>query len=224
MNKESLDLIVNQIKKTNEYWRIEITPNLYNKDRLNTIKAKTIIMNNKVSKRGWDFPHFEATDYVVDDNGNISFGLDSGFSTEFFKLFNSGQFIFLQKIQELTDWANQDSNKKMDTKFYFLANLYKLMEFNLFAHNLSVAYETTINFKIIFKCSKERKVFEDSKYHIHPHKSLQSDQIVISKNINSSDSINEINASICLEFFSYFELNVPQNLIDTEFQQFLNQR
>lgn len=94
--------------KSRGYWKIIIHPQQFLKERIqNLVECKQIILETKVSLRGWDFPHYDF------QNGPIIGGLDyvdqsvnfAG-QVEYWRYYQSGQFVFLKGVKE--DWIEED--------------------------------------------------------------------------------------------------------------------
>jgi hypothetical protein len=86
------------------YWKVVIRPETYTPDRLSFAELRTIIDNNMVSIRGWNFPHLEY-DRGHDLQGAQWWGqfISWRHFQEVWRLFRSGQFEFVGGLNE--DWS-----------------------------------------------------------------------------------------------------------------------
>lgn len=93
---ENNDLI-NQIKQKG-YWKIIIRPTSYEENRIGTlVKCQKLLQENKLSLRGWDFPHIAEL-----ENGNQYVQAIENFGQykELLRLYKSGQFIYYKSMSE----------------------------------------------------------------------------------------------------------------------------
>lgn len=90
--------------KKKPHWRIGIRPAVYKKDLLPSLKdCLTAVERHNVHIRGWDFP-FVGQRSGEQAQGNNWVGSWSGFSCEeFWRFYQSGQFIFLASFREMVD-------------------------------------------------------------------------------------------------------------------------
>lgn len=87
------------------HWRVIIRPDLYRPERIKTLaECKNIIENTSVKLRGWHYPYVSSKlaerghglDWVASwtgDNGHL----------EYWRFYQSGQFLHLFSIRELND-------------------------------------------------------------------------------------------------------------------------
>lgn len=85
------DEVVNLIKKKG-YWKIAIRPTFYEEDRIETlVKCKNILQDNKLSLKGWDFPHLNG---FSNGNNYVQSKENFGQFKELLRFYKSGQFIY----------------------------------------------------------------------------------------------------------------------------------
>lgn len=97
--------------KQRGYWRVNFQPTIVAVKLPNLAECKNIVEKNAVSLRGWQYPFFP-------DSTNEKYGLDTanlyyqgwidvGMHKEFWRMFQSGQFLHYAALRE--DWFQEDS-------------------------------------------------------------------------------------------------------------------
>lgn len=130
--------------KSRGYWQFIIRPSLFNESTISTLDiCHQLIRENKVSLRGWDFPHYP--DYSRECTNNVGFiecGIDWSYFVEYWRFYQSAQFVFLKGFWE--DWNEQaeelfTTNKKLkpNTVIDLLYLVYTLTECFEFAARLA---------------------------------------------------------------------------------------
>jgi hypothetical protein len=86
--KELLDKI-----HSRGYWRVLIRPTVFEIERISSLtQCKNIIEETMVLLRGWDYPHFDSS--LINNNiDSIELGIEFMHHLEYWKFFQSGQFI-----------------------------------------------------------------------------------------------------------------------------------
>jgi hypothetical protein len=93
------------------HWRVNFRPSEYDGNLIPTLaNCFEIVERNKVSLRGWDFPHLSRRDEER-AHGNNWIASWSQFAGhyEYWRLYQSGQFIYLGAVREVTEaeWKKQ---------------------------------------------------------------------------------------------------------------------
>ena len=93
------------------HWRVNVRPSEHAPNRIPTLKrCVELIEHNTVRFRGWDYPHWgeQLGDAQYGDNWIASWA-DFMSHKEYWRLFQSGQFIHLFAVREFTDevWDRQ---------------------------------------------------------------------------------------------------------------------
>jgi hypothetical protein len=105
MNKD----LINKIKSRG-YWRINFQPTVYTQKISSLGKCRSIVEKNAVNLRGWDYPHIplkESENTGVEPGKNFIQGwIDFGRFKEFWRMYQSGQFIHYRALLE--DWLEED--------------------------------------------------------------------------------------------------------------------
>ena len=101
--KETLEKI-----KKRGYWEIIIHPQQFIKERIQSFEmCKQLILETKVSLRGWDFPHYDFQhEPTVGGLDYIEQATDFAGQIEYWRYYQSGQFIFFDGLKE--DWLEED--------------------------------------------------------------------------------------------------------------------
>ena len=86
--------------KSKPHWRIVIRPNIFEKEKVPQLNdCKTAIIKSRVLLRGWDYPHIDENEIVLGNDwieGHVNFQ----YFIEFWRLYQSGQFIHLFRFRE----------------------------------------------------------------------------------------------------------------------------
>ena len=86
------------------HWRINFRPDQFNKELIPTLgKCLEIIQKTKLSLRGWDYPHLSRENQREYGNNWISSWSDFMGHNEYWRFFQSGQFIHLFSVREATE-------------------------------------------------------------------------------------------------------------------------
>jgi hypothetical protein len=93
--------------KSKGYWEFVIRPVIFKPDAIESFdECHRIIRENKVSLRGWDFPHYPSNSSECTNNvGFIECGTDWSYFVEYWRFYQSAQFVFLKGCWE--DWHEQ---------------------------------------------------------------------------------------------------------------------
>ena len=87
------------------HWRVNFRPSTYDDNLISTLtKCFEIVERNKVSLRGWDFPHLSRRDEEKGQGNNwiASWSQFMG-HYEYWRLYQSGQFLYLGAVREVTE-------------------------------------------------------------------------------------------------------------------------
>ena len=87
------------------HWRVNFRPAVYEDNLIPTLaKCFEIIEKNRVSLRGWDFPHLSRRDEER-GHGNSWVASWSQFMGhyEYWRFYQSGQFVYLGSVREVTE-------------------------------------------------------------------------------------------------------------------------
>jgi hypothetical protein len=98
--------IVEKIKQRG-YWVFRIRPKVFIENAIENLNAcHILIRDNKVSLRGWDFPHYpDYSNECTNADGYIECSVDWSYFVEYWRLYQSAQFYFLKGCWE--DWHEQ---------------------------------------------------------------------------------------------------------------------
>lgn len=95
--------------KSRGYWRINFQPLIYTQ-KLLLRDCFEIVKNNTVELRGWDYPHFplrkDKQSDIYPGNNFYEAWIDWGAHKEFWRMYQSGQFIHYLALPD--DWINED--------------------------------------------------------------------------------------------------------------------
>ena len=87
------------------HWRVNYRPSVFNEGLIASIGAcQELVRSTKLSLRGWDFPHYDTRNGKSEVGKNwIGSSIEFGNHMEYWKLFQSGQFLHLQAVRESLD-------------------------------------------------------------------------------------------------------------------------
>lgn len=151
------DEIVNLIKKKG-YWKITLRPTFYEEDRIETlVSCKNILQDNKLSLRGWDFPHLNG---LANGNNYVESKENFGQFKELLRFYKSGQFIYYMSMHEeyMEDRYQQRVNGK---GLEIISSLYLFTEIFEFATRLAQGKKLGDEITIRIECYgiKGRQLF-----------------------------------------------------------------
>ncbi|MFQ5862791.1 MAG: hypothetical protein ACE5IC_06670 [Candidatus Brocadiales bacterium] len=159
--------------KSKGYWAINLHPDIYIKERIESrAKVKEIVRNSVIELRGWYYPHFK--DRISEPSPSIN-GVEKFIDwrnhIEFWRMTQSGNFVHLLALREdwLEDieyrniWSHGDELKGKKL-LGALGTLYTLTEIFEFAKRL--AKEDIFDEKVVIKVELhdllDRHLFIDS--------------------------------------------------------------
>lgn len=230
------------------YWRILIRPNKYDDNLIPSLaEAKKIIEDNKVSLRGWDYPHVDRElKSISKDSIESMCDWKEGQVYEYWRYYLSGQFVHyfgtredcrideagLEKIKNRIAFrASEVSHVK--AVLGILSTLYTFTEVFLFASQLAQGGhlgEDSIRIEITLYKAKDRMLYteEASRHLSRPYIcNFSDDEITMSLDITRADimaNYDELAIENVLEFFRCFEWENPSKQILEEDQRKLLER
>jgi hypothetical protein len=116
------------------YWRVNIRPSRFEPRRIPSLsECWDIVESSKVRLRGWDYPHIEHGERVNGDDW-ISSGSDWARHLEYWRLYQSGQFIHHFAMWE--DYERPNRQPAPERYLEPLGVLYRLTEIFEFSARL----------------------------------------------------------------------------------------
>lgn len=161
-----------EIRKTG-HWRVLIRPTVFRKGRMDSLaKCKEIIGESVVRLRGWHFPHLDK-----DETSNgidwIQSGCDFGEIKEYWRFYQSGQFVHYSAITEdylkerivkeagvpVNHWP--DKSTLPPTFMSIIGTIYRVTEVYEFASRLVEKHilEPSLEISIVLRGMKNRLLF-----------------------------------------------------------------
>lgn len=93
--------------KSRGYWKVIIRPQEFLKDRIPHLhECKQVVLETKVSLRGWDFPHYDFQDGPISGTDYVEQSVNFSGQVEFWRYYQSGQFVFFKGVKE--DWVKEN--------------------------------------------------------------------------------------------------------------------
>ncbi len=164
--------------RTRGYWEVIIRPAVFIEDRIKTLaECKEIIRNLSVQWRGWDYPHYDYNKPPSNRTDHIEQPFDWENHLEFWRYYQSGQFIHLLAMWE--DWEEQRTWSRLDIEpgvaLSVLGTLFSFTEIYEFASRLAAKGLSgdTCKISIALHNTKDRKLemFHASRWLRPDHKS-----------------------------------------------------
>lgn len=132
---------VDALVDSKAYWYVEILPQVYEEERVATIKRlKEIRQESIVSLRGWDFPHIDRENDQVFEHGIQSVTHWNRYH-EFHRLYRSGLFIWRRQLTE-------DFSEQYAGSISYVSSIYSLTEYFVFASRYATLIADSGNFII----------------------------------------------------------------------------
>lgn len=232
-----MEELINKIKEKG-YWRILIRPQQFNDEGINEIdELSKLIEQNEVRLRGWYYPHF--------DRENRSFGKDyiqsyCDYSShkEFWRFFQSGQFIHYRSIREDYDFDYSKRkplsiNNPSPTNKYLeiLTTLYTMTEIFEFVSRLinKGVYYNSISISItLFDLYDRQLFFYDEGRDLWSDYRSKEKELEFEKTFNAEDFIanhNQYAVEATYWFFQRFNWAAcPKGLLKEEQSKLLERR
>jgi len=154
------------IIKSRGYWKVNIRPLKYNKEKVGTLNdCKEIIESCVVRYRGWPYPYAKE---IISGNEYVLGEVNFQDNVEYWRFYPSGQFIHFFAISE--DWEEKrrslfgerlENSRKPGTGLSVLNSLYTFTEIFEFALRLiqKTAIESGIYLGITIVGTTGRKLF-----------------------------------------------------------------
>ena len=132
--------LLEKIKSTG-YWRVNVRPTVFDANRIPHLSdCWETIESTQTRLRGWDFPHIDP-DYRLNQDDSIESGVDSMDIKEYWRFYQSGQFIhytaFIEDYHELSWQSSMYAGGKPDKYLEIISTLYRLTEIYEFAARLA---------------------------------------------------------------------------------------
>ena len=129
--------------KTQGYWEVIIRPTEFIDNRLESLaKCKETVRELSVRLRGWDYPHIDHNNPPTCGIDYVEQGVDWQYKVEFWRYYQSGQFIHYAGMWE--DWQDQSTiwSNKIESKpgeiLSIVSAVYSLTEIYEFASRLAL--------------------------------------------------------------------------------------
>lgn len=202
------------------YWRILIRPIEYEQEKILSLKECREIMDSSVLQlRGWDYPHIDRNNFINGQNF-ISNSCDFGGHLEYWRLYQSGQFI--HHFAMIEDWQSEKisllGHKYTDLGFKgleIISTIYKITEIFEFAARMAAkgVFNGNLTINIQLLDTQERKLFFwDNARTLFQEYICNIPKIEFEKNISEQDLIGngrEIALQLAGNIFERYNWNSP---------------
>lgn len=228
------DEIIKKIKSKG-YWLINIHPEVYKKERIESrSKVKGIARNAIVELRGWDYPHFRDSqgEPIFIENGIEKYINWSGY-IEVWRMTQSANFVHLLALRE--DWLEESmfgfpENMKGKKILGVTGTLFTLTEIFEFARRLAKQniFDETLRINIELFDINERELWIESpvRGHFFSPKKVKTETLWKWEKVYRSDEIISDTSQLSLKaVLNLFELfgweNPPKNTFMDDQRKFL---
>lgn len=230
--------------KAGPYWRIVIRPADYNPSRLGSLaECKAAVEKAQVRLRGWYFPHVShKSENESAGQDFIATGTDWSGQLEYWRFYQSGQFVGLYAVRETTEdgWAEKlrstarahygPQAKLVEHYFDMLNFIYNITEVYEFTSRLcqSGTYEGAVTISIGLHNSAGFGLMAGPMRSWSESYTLSSDDLTLADTLDCSDVVSggpEPALRSCLWFFERFGLlDPPVEVLRNDVQKFLEGR
>ncbi len=241
MNRDELTALI----KSRGYWKVEITPLEYNPSLIPEKGALVEIINNaRVQIRGWDYPHVSHWNNPRQPTPSvgqnfIEGGSDFGSQKEFWRFYQSGQFVHLFAMEE--DWYAEDPWYNTDRRYAAVASgdalntittIYSLSEILSFLERLtrSGIYENGVKLSISLNGTEGRglTVIASGRVPLMAHYRSNEPVITFEKTLSKEEILKDykkIAVEAVVFIFEIFNwLNMPKQSFERDQENFFNKR
>jgi hypothetical protein len=116
--------------KSRGYWRVVIRPSKFEKERISELsKCKTLVRDNAVHLRGWDYPHYDMRTEPSCGLDYIEQFTDWEPHIEAWRLYQSGQFVHYKALwedwEDLSPWGQSQQILSVIGTVYLLTEIYE---------------------------------------------------------------------------------------------------
>jgi hypothetical protein len=95
--------------KSLPHWRVLLRPMRYEEELIPSLgECWSLVTRTKLSLRGWDYPHIDFPENQELGSNWIASWSDFQGHKEYWRLYQSGQFVHLFTVREVTEWGWQD--------------------------------------------------------------------------------------------------------------------
>jgi len=218
------------------YWRVNIRPTLFEQTRIPSLKTcREIIESSIVRLSGWDYPYLDPEETANGDDW-IQSGRDHGRYVEYWRFYQSGQFIHhfacfedFTNPSELSQYIEKPSPS--GRYLSILSTLYKVTEIFEFAARLAskniLSPETEISIKLVG--TEGRQLFFWSRSRHQPIDYIcKIPEITFSKIYQTVEllaSASDLALDTTVYIFERFNwMSVPRGLLTEEQKKLLERR
>lgn len=206
--------------KSRGYWRVNFQPTS-EPANLSLKECEELVDKNSVKLRGWYYPFFghgSADNHGISNYNNYCGGwIDAGEYKEFWRMYQSGQFLHYSAVQE--DWLTPETRedrfnpnevepgKYLNFVSSLTMHITEIIEFLVRLHH-SGLYKEGVNVKISLHNTKERELTSFEAFrHLSTTKTAQEDPIVFEKTYGPaelSQPARDIAIDPIVRFFELF--------------------
>lgn len=214
---------INRIRELG-HWEIRLRPGLYKKERIASLsECKQIIDENKVSYRGWDYPHYDRRSGPSTKLDHVEQITQFMSHCEYWRYSQSGQFYHLTALWEDIEYTPGE-------RLSIVSTIWTLTEIYEFAARLSVkgylgelaAIDVTLH------CGIGRTLaYFDSGRHLFDRYASEVENMPRGQEISAgrlSGSAPELAIDHAVWLFDRFNWSVPRKALERDQERLLTGR
>ena len=213
--------------KSGSHWTLRILPASGEVAQLGLTESLELVGKHKLSIRGWDFPHISHRNDehggTVRDGKFIENWTDWASRQEFWRFYKSGQFIYMERLEEESHPLNSTTNY-VD----MISAIYTFTEYFVFAERLSGtrAYNGHCKVSVTFNCKSPVQLYAGrNRVPFFDPKIFSGDEIFIERDVlDYGDPYGgkKLAQEAILEFFDYFGWNPDQSMVVSEQEKYFS--
>lgn len=211
------------------HWRINVRPMSEPSDRLSANSAFSLVERNRVSLRGWDYPH--VLDRNDECNGRENYQnyvenwCDWRDHLEFWRLYYSTQFLHYKALWED---LRKESNQPQGRLLSVTSTIYTITEVTEFTRRLTNAglYHDGLQLAINLRNSSNRKLWisEFNRMGFSYDRITHQDDIEITTELAANFDAKSVATDILMKLFSVFGWDPSSAQIEKDVSAYLEGR
>jgi hypothetical protein len=126
------------------HWRVTYRPETYDENRIPTLSdCLDVVTKNRVSLRGWDFPHISKRNEIEHGSRWIASWSDFMGHMEYWRFYQSTQFLYLGSVREVTEteWSEHLRATQHFVDKDDIANAPGFISITNFVYNITEIFE-----------------------------------------------------------------------------------
>ena len=219
--------LVAKIKRTG-YWRINIRPKKALEGRMTFEACRELVERNRVSLRGWDFPHINRQDSehsgILRQDDFVEHWIEWDMFREFWRMYKSGQFISYKAL--VRDVLAGEAYFQGQKELHIIDAIYSVTEFTEFAFRMvnSRALGSQVLIYISLNNNANRSlVAGENRIPFFEANVSATETIALSGEVSmggAEDDARSLSRHMLLELFDHFGWNPSEDRIREEQERY----